>query len=232
VGVRHLTVKASARICPDVAVPTSGGDVVQRRRRLLDVAMILDAALSLIDEHGRLTMSELAGRLGASASSIYHHVSGRAEIIELLRERFAAQVELPPLDDTDWAAQVTAWMHSYRRGLAAHPNLIPLLIGQTMTAGAALHGYDRVATLLAAEGCPAEEVILWVTVLDSYAVGAALELASPADVWQSGSGSTPALDAAVQAGPRGETRADGALELGLGALLAGMRQRFGQPALR
>ncbi|MGY1691441.1 TetR/AcrR family transcriptional regulator [Geodermatophilus sp. SYSU D01105] len=204
--------------------------MVQRRRRLLDVESILDAALALVDEHGRLTMSELAGRLGSSASSIYHHVSGRSEIIELLRERLAAQVRLPPLDATDWATQVTAWMHSYRRGLAAHPTLIPLLIGQTMTSGAALRGYDRVATLLAAAGCPPEELILWVTVLDAYAVGAALELASPADVWQSEGGTTPALEAAVWAGPRGETRADRAFELGLDALLAGMRQRFGRAA--
>ncbi|MGK5173528.1 TetR/AcrR family transcriptional regulator [Geodermatophilus sp. CPCC 205761] len=200
--------------------------MAQRRRRLLDVGMILEAALALIDEHGRLTMGELAGRLGSSASSIYHHVSGRAEIVELIRERLATQVDLPPLDGTDWAAQVTAWMHSYRRGLAAHPNLIPLLIGQTMTAGAALEGYDRVAALLAAAGCPADEVVLWVTVLDSYAVGAALELASPVDVWRSEGGRTPVLDAAVQAGPRGEARADAAFDLGLAAILTGMQQRL------
>jgi len=89
----------------------------------------------------------------------------------------------------------------------------------------------RVATLRAAAGCPADELILWVTVLDAYAVGAALELASPADVWQSESGTTPALDAAVQAGPRGQTRADRAFHLGLHALLAGMQQRFGRAAL-
>ncbi|MFW3168904.1 TetR/AcrR family transcriptional regulator [Geodermatophilus sp. CPCC 206100] len=200
--------------------------MVQRRRRLLDVESILDAALALVDEHGRLTMSELAGRLGSSASSIYHHVSGRAEIIELLRERFAANVHLPSVDGADWGDEVASWMRSYRGHMAEHPNLIPLLIGQTMTAGAALRGYDRVAGLLSAAGFPDSEVILWVTALDCYAVGAALELTSPPDVWRSERDRTPALDAAVHAGPRGQDRADAAFDLGLSALLAGMRERL------
>jgi len=197
--------------------------VVQRRRRLLDVQAILDAALDLIDEDGRLTMAELAARLGVSASSIYHHVPNRTAIIELLRDRLAAGVSLPPLDGTEWTAQVSSWMHSYRRSLAAHPNLIPLLIEQPMTAGAALRGYDRVAALLVGAGFPEAEVILWITVLDCFAVGAALELASPPDVWQAEGDSTPSLGAAVQAGPRGATRADAAFDLGLRALLDGMQ---------
>ncbi|MGY1807071.1 TetR/AcrR family transcriptional regulator [Blastococcus sp. SYSU D00669] len=200
--------------------------MVQRRKRLLDVEMIVDAAVACVDEQGRLTMGDLAARLGSSASSIYHHVQGRAGIIELVRERLAAKVALPPLDDSDWGAQVTAWMRSYRRSLAEHPTLIPLLIEQPMTAASALQGYDRVAAVLAAAGFPADEVILWITVLDCYAVGAALEIASPVDVWLSGAGDTPALDAAVQAGPRGATRTDAAFERGLAALIAGMRAQL------
>ena len=76
--------------------------MVQRRRRLLDVEAILDAALALADERGRITMGELAERLGVSASSVYHHVSGRPEIIERLRDRLGAEIRLPPMDGTDW----------------------------------------------------------------------------------------------------------------------------------
>jgi AcrR family transcriptional regulator len=204
--------------------------VVQRRRRLLDVPAILDAALALVDERGGLTMSELAARLGTSASSVYHHLSGRAEIVELLRDRLAADVALPPLDGTDWGTQVAAWMRSYRRSLARHPNLIPLLIEQPMTSGAALRGYDRVAALLSDAGHPEDEVILWITVLDCFAVGAALELASPVDVWRSEDDSTPALDAAVRAGPRGGARTDAAFDLGLATIVAGMRARLADGA--
>jgi AcrR family transcriptional regulator len=199
--------------------------VAQRRKRLLDVESILDAALTCIDEHGRLTMADLAARLGASASSIYHHVRGRPEIIELIRERVVAGVEIPALDDTDWGEQVAAWMRSYRRSLAEHPKLVLLLTEQTMTAGAVLLGYDRVAALLGSAGFPAGQIMLWVSVLDSYALGAALDLAAPDEVWRT-DGQTPALRDALHAAPQGRARADAAFELGLEALLVGMRCRL------
>jgi AcrR family transcriptional regulator len=199
--------------------------VVQRRRRLLDVPAILDAALALADERGRITMGELAERLGVSASSVYHHVSGRAEIIERLRDRLAGDIQLPPLDGSDWGQQVSGWMHSYRRMLAQHPNLIPSLMEQPMTSTAALRGYDRVAALLAAVGFPDDDVIVWITLLDSYALGAALEMTAPVDVWQTGE-DMPALAAAVRAGPRGAAAVESAFALGLDILVAGMRSRL------
>ncbi len=83
-------------------------------------------------------------------------------------------------------------MRSYRRALAEHPNLIPLLSEQTMTAGSVLVGYDRVAGLLGTAGFPEEQVMLWVSVLDSYALGAALDLAASDEGWRA-SGGTPRL---------------------------------------
>ena len=41
-----------------------GGSMVQRRKRLIDVDAILDASLACVDDSGRLTMTDLAGRLG------------------------------------------------------------------------------------------------------------------------------------------------------------------------
>jgi hypothetical protein len=156
---------------------------------------------------------------------VYHHVSGRSEIIERLRDRLAGDIELPPLDGSDWGKQVSDWMHSYRRMLAQHPNFIPSLMEQPMTAGAALRGYDRVASLLTAAGFPATRVIVWITLLDSYALGAALEMTAPTEVWQADD-DTPALDAAVQAGPHGPACVEEAFTLGLDLLVAGMRSRL------
>ena len=65
-----------------------------------------------------------------------------------------------------------------QRVVAEHPALSPMRIEQPMTAASALRGYDRVAAGLTSAGFPDDEVILWITVLDCYAVGAALEIAS------------------------------------------------------
>jgi hypothetical protein len=63
-------------------------------------------------------------------------------------------------------------------------------------------------------------------VLDSYALGSALDLAAPDEVWRVGDGDTPALDAALRAAPQGRARADAAFDLGLDALLTGMHARL------
>jgi AcrR family transcriptional regulator len=193
---------------------------------LLTVEAILDAALACVDQSGRLTMADLAARLGASASSIYHHLPGRAAIVEALRERMATAIEPPTLDRDDWVDQIARWMRSYRAALAEHPNLITLLNEHTMTAGSVLVGYDRVAALLRLAGAPAREVVLWISTLDCYALGSALDLAAPDQVWRIDQADLPALREAVDAAPSGRRRADEAFDLGLDALLTGMRQRL------
>ena len=200
--------------------------MVQRRKRLLDTEAILDAALACVDDTGRLTMAELAARLGVSASSIYHHFSGRTAIVEALRERMATAIDPPPLDGSDWAEQVSRWMRGYRRALAEHPALVPLLNEQTMTAGPVLDAYERIAILLRRAGVPVREVVLWIGVLDCYAVGAALDVAAPDDVWRLERDDLPTLGDAIGAAPRGRDRADEAFDIGLEALLAGLRLRL------
>ncbi|MEU5260921.1 TetR/AcrR family transcriptional regulator [Amycolatopsis sp. NPDC021455] len=193
---------------------------------MLDTEAILDAALACIDDTGRLTMAELATRLGVSASSIYHHFSGRTAIVEALRERMATAIEPAPLDGSDWGEQVARWMRGYRRALAEHPALIPLLNEQTMTAGPVLHAYERIAILLRHNGVPVREVVLWIGVLDCYAVGSALDLAAPDEVWRLERDDLPTLGDAIGAAPRGRDRADEAFDLGLEALLTGLRRRL------
>jgi len=200
--------------------------VAQRRKRLLDTEAILDAALACIDGTGRLTMAELATRLGVSASSIYHHFSGRTAIVEALRERMAAAVDPPPLDGSDWAEQVGRWIRGYRQVLADHPALVPLLNEQTMTAGPVLQAYERIAVLLRHIGVPVRDVVLWIGVLDCYALGAALDVAAPDDVWRLERDDLPTLGDAIGAAPRGRARADETFDLGLEALLTGLRRRL------
>ncbi|MFJ4655756.1 TetR/AcrR family transcriptional regulator C-terminal domain-containing protein [Nocardia sp. NPDC088792] len=197
--------------------------VVKRRNRLLSIESICDAALVCIDESGRLTMAELAARLGASPSSVYHHLPGRGAIIEALRERVGATIDSPAVDDPDWMGAISGWMRAYRQAMAAHPNLIPLLIAQPMTSEAGLRSYDRVAGLLAGAGVADADIVPWITALDSFALGSALDLTAPDQPWVvADRADLPALGAAVTAGPAGRRRADTAFELGLAALLAGM----------
>src|SRR4051794_1107414 len=201
------------------------GSPRRRRRRLLSEEGILDAAQALIDETGELTMSGLAARLGSTASSIYHHISGRPAIIEALRDRLA--LEIPQVHETqDWTTELPRMMRAYREAFARHPRLIPLLTAQTITAEGTVVAYEHIVQLLSTAGFPAPELLLWASVIDNFVLGCALDAAAPEDVWRREGINTPALDAAVAASVSGAARADAAFELGCEALLVGMRVRL------
>jgi AcrR family transcriptional regulator len=199
----------------------------RRRRRLLTVESILDAALSLIDETGELTMAALASRLGSTASSIYHHLDGRQAIIEALRDRIGASVPPPDDSDPDWGHCLMRWMRHYRDAFARHPRLIPLITSQSVTGDLTIVVYDRVVAILERAGVDRREQLLWISAVDNFVLGSALDTAAPDDVWRiSHQPETPALNAAVAVGITGTARADAAFALGTEALITGLRARL------
>jgi hypothetical protein len=123
---------------------------------------------------------------------------------------------------------MVTWLRRYRDAFAAHPNLIPLLTGQTVTDPGVLAAYEQVTGMLLRGGFAQDEVVLWLSVVDNFTLGSALDLAAPDDVWLPSAPAgadtpTPRMDAAVRAAARGRERADAAFELGLTALVTGMQ---------
>jgi AcrR family transcriptional regulator len=221
-----------------VSATNSSGQTGQprrRRKRLLSEESILAAALSLVDETGELTMAALAARVGSTASSIYHHFRGRQAIIEALRERVGAGIAVPQETD-DWEPALLRFLRDYRDAFARHPRLIPLLTAQTISGDSTVVVYDRLLRILARAGLPLAEHLLWVSVLDNFVLGSALDAAAPDEVWCGSHLDTPALNAAVAAAPMGRARADAAFLLGADALVTGMRARLpaghGDPQMR
>ena len=65
---------------------------------LLSTDRIAGAAMDLVNKTGGFTVPELARALKVSPSSLYNHVAGREQIVELLRERAMSDVALPADD--------------------------------------------------------------------------------------------------------------------------------------
>jgi len=92
----------------------------------LSTAAVVDAALTLVDEHGigALTLAAVAQRTGVATPSLYKHVAGLGELRTLLgrrvlddmTEHFTRAVLGRSGDDA-----VTALMHAYRAYVKAHP---------------------------------------------------------------------------------------------------------------
>ncbi|WP_323096828.1 TetR/AcrR family transcriptional regulator [Intrasporangium sp. YIM S08009] len=81
-------------------------------------AAITDAAVRIGDEHGlaAVTMRSVASALGTAAGSLYRHVTGRDELVDLMVDHVAGEYDLQPstgawLDDLAQLAE---------QGLAIH----------------------------------------------------------------------------------------------------------------
>lgn len=152
------------------------------RQPILSRDLIVSTALDLIDRTGRFTLPDLAQRLGVSASSLYHHVGGRADIVEGIRGRLVAQMTSPT--EPDWQDAVVHWATSYRDAFAAHPAAIPLLVGQTVSDPVTLSQYDKLAEVLQTRaGLTGDDLVVAITMLDTLCLGAALDLGAPSEVW-------------------------------------------------
>ncbi|MFI0480940.1 TetR/AcrR family transcriptional regulator [Actinomadura sp. 9N215] len=194
------------------------------RKPLLDHDRIAAAVLELVDEDGEFTMPGLARRLGVQTPSLYHHVDGRAGVIELLRAKIDEQIDSELLNLRPWDRALDAYARSHRAAFAAHPRLIPLLATTTVHAPRVVAVYDTIAALLIEGGFAPEQVMPSYTALENFLLGSALDLAAPEIMWEVDPGvQAPHLSRALAAQATSETRSDQAFEFGLSALLNALR---------
>eukprot|EP01133_Synstelium_polycarpum_P021595 gene21595-25934_t len=161
---------------------TTGGHMPRPSQRLLSPAIITEAAIESVDESGDFTMPGLAARLKVRPSSLYNHVSGRAEIVELMRAKLMAGIDVESASGT-WSETVAALAAEYRRSYAAHPRLIPLFTAQTVQAGVAFTLYNALAQAFDDGGFDPTETLHAITTVDSFVLGSALDLAAPDVQW-------------------------------------------------
>lgn len=100
----------------------------RRKRRPLDQAQVVRAALALLDEVGldELTMRRLAERLGVKAASLYRHVRDKDELLVLLGDEISGEIPLARSSGT-WREQLVEVAWNVRRGLLAHRDAARLL---------------------------------------------------------------------------------------------------------
>ncbi|MER5812421.1 TetR/AcrR family transcriptional regulator C-terminal domain-containing protein [Streptomyces sp. NPDC002033] len=187
------------------------------RTPLLDRERIATTALQLAAEQGDFSVPQIARALGVQTASLYHHVDGRAGVVELVRERVCAAIDDAALALEPWDRALEAWARSYRAAFAAYPRAIPLLMTTPVREPRVLAHYERAVALLRTAGFPEERVMPLLTGLENLILGSALDLAAPEAMWEP-SEHTPLLAGALAAG--GPGRADAAFDLALTALLS------------
>ncbi|WP_270070825.1 TetR/AcrR family transcriptional regulator [Streptomonospora mangrovi] len=84
----------------------------------------MSAAVELLDAEGveALSMRRLGTALGAGAASLYRHVAGKDELIELVVDRFYGELAVPdPADGAHWRDAITACARDLRAAALRHP---------------------------------------------------------------------------------------------------------------
>ena len=106
-------------------------DKKPKKRRGLTSEIIVNKALALADEEGfeALSMRKLAGSLGVTAMSLYNHVSGKDDLLDLMLNRVVAEIESPTVGG-NWAEMMRRRSHSMREALLRHRWASPLLIAK------------------------------------------------------------------------------------------------------
>ncbi|MBG6134894.1 TetR/AcrR family transcriptional regulator [Longispora fulva] len=143
------------------------------RRQSLDVDRIVAASVALADAEGldALSMRRVAADLGTGTTSLYRHVAGRDELVDLMTD--AVQGEAPPVALTgDWRSDLRAVAHRQRAALLCHPWLGPVMATRPALGPNSLRQMD---TALGAAGALTDDITLAsdvMAVVVDYVVGA------------------------------------------------------------
>lgn len=190
---------------------------------ILSAEKIARTALELVDASGEFTVGAVADRLGVRPSSLYNHVSGRDDIVEGMRALLMNDTTLTLDPDASWDEAFPFLLREYRDAFARHPRLIPMLTSYTVVSEPVMRMYGVMATILRESGVPDDLLLDAITIMDSFVIGAALDVAAPDEVWDSSAATSDAMRAAIAAAPTGRARADRSFDIGLRVMLDGIR---------
>jgi AcrR family transcriptional regulator len=97
-----------------------------------DRARISAAAVALADTDGlgAVSMRRIASVLGTGPASLYRYVDSRDELLELMADGVAGELDLSRPPSGDWRADLVALAHQLRDAYRRHPWLLDLVPGR------------------------------------------------------------------------------------------------------
>jgi AcrR family transcriptional regulator len=146
---------------------------------------IVEAALRVLDREGLdgLSMQRVAQELKTGAGSLYWHVRNKGELLQLLSERLAGEIELPEPDPSGWREQLKDIGRQMRTGAHRHRDGARITLGRVPSGPTVARFAEWLFELLTPLGVP-DRVIAYVGDIAALYVGAyafeeSLGVASP-----------------------------------------------------
>lgn len=154
-------------------------------RETLTREQIVQAAIDLLDAEGvdGLSMRRLGSRLGSAATTVYWHVKGKDELIELAADALWVEVDLPDLDQTDWRTAATAMATDLYAMILRHPWLVPAMSSHLLYGPGKARHDDHLLAVYEAAGFTGRAAAEATKVVFTYVLGTALG-ASAETAWR------------------------------------------------
>jgi AcrR family transcriptional regulator len=103
------------------------GPVPEHDRSRISAAAV---ALADADGLGAVSMRRIASVLGTGPASLYRYVDSRDELLELMADAVAGELDLSRPPSGDWRADLVALAHQLRDAYRRHPWLLDLVPGR------------------------------------------------------------------------------------------------------
>ncbi|WP_084130694.1 TetR/AcrR family transcriptional regulator [Demequina sp. NBRC 110055] len=151
-------------------------------RAKLSQDRIVDAAMTLADRDGveSLTMRALAAELDTKPMTLYTHVAGKEDLLDLMVERVFGEMDLPP-EELEWRDAIRTRCRSARTVLVRHSWAVPLLESRRSPGPQLLRHHEAMLATLDRGGLPLSLMAHGYAILDSYVYGFAIEEANLPD---------------------------------------------------
>jgi AcrR family transcriptional regulator len=143
-----------------------------RTREPLSQARIVAAAVAVLDAEGiaALTMRRVAQELDTGAMSLYRHVAGRDELLDLVLDQLAATVPVSPLTGA-WREDVANLARDVRAALLVRRDLTLLLTARLGQGRGGLAALERALGIFREAGFPPRDAAWANHVLGAYVAG-------------------------------------------------------------
>jgi AcrR family transcriptional regulator len=117
---------------------------------------IVEAALRVLARDGTegLSMRRVAEELGTGPASLYWHVASKDELINLLIDRVASEIEVPPPDVAQWQEQLKEFGIQARQVFRRYPGVAGLTLGRVPIGPNLIRWTEWTLTLLRGAGVP------------------------------------------------------------------------------
>ncbi len=160
---------------PPVLARLWGRDPAPRRgpKPALTVERVVRAAVDLADAEGlaAVSMARVAESLGYSSMALYRYVESKDELLVLMADAAAGSLEVPPDDEGDWRAGLTAWTRAQIEGVLARPWFLDLPLTTAQVGPNRLRWIDRAFAILAPLDLTTDEKLRIVGLLAQHVLG-------------------------------------------------------------